>query len=34
MAFEQELYHNFSVYLSRPYFMTFAGDVSRSNRLC
>lgn len=42
MAFEQELYNNFSIYLSRPFFMTFAGDVSlrfivfksRSRRLC
>lgn len=28
MMFEQELYSNFSTYLPRPYFMTFAGDVS------
>lgn len=29
MTFEQELYNNFSLYLSKPYFMTFPGDVSR-----
>lgn len=28
MTFEQELYNNFSIYLSRPFFMTFTGDVS------
>lgn len=28
MTFEQELYNNFSIYLSKPYFLTFAGDVS------
>lgn len=28
MMFEQELYNNFSIYLPRPYFITFAGDVS------
>ncbi|XP_069556108.1 actin nucleation-promoting factor WASL-like isoform X2 [Brachyistius frenatus] len=27
VLFEQELYNNFSVYLSRPYFITFAGDT-------
>lgn len=27
MTFEQELYNNFSIYLPRPYFMTFAGDT-------
>lgn len=26
--FEQELYNNFSIYLPKPYFITFAGDVS------
>ncbi|MEQ2159276.1 hypothetical protein GOODEAATRI_021192 [Goodea atripinnis] len=26
--FEQELYHNFSISSPRPYFITFAGDVS------
>ena len=30
MMFEQELYNNFSLCLSRPYFITFAGDVSFS----
>lgn len=34
MTFEQELYHNFSIYLSKPYFMTFAGDVSRCSSSC
>jgi len=28
MMFEQELYNNFSMHLPKPYFMTFAGDVS------
>lgn len=28
MMFEQELYNNFSVYLPKSYFITFAGDVS------
>lgn len=28
MMFEQELYHNFFISNSRPYFITFAGDVS------
>ena len=28
MMFEQELYTNFSIYLPRSYFLTFAGDVS------
>lgn len=28
--FEQELYNNFSTYLPKPYFVTFAGDVSSS----
>lgn len=28
VMFEQELYNNFSIYLPRPYFITFAGDVS------
>uniref|UniRef100_A0A3Q3VVJ2 Uncharacterized protein n=1 Tax=Mola mola TaxID=94237 RepID=A0A3Q3VVJ2_MOLML len=27
MMFEQELYTNFSTYLPRPYFLTFAGDT-------
>ncbi|TWW64626.1 Neural Wiskott-Aldrich syndrome protein [Takifugu flavidus] len=27
VTFEQELYNNFSIYLSKPYFMTFAGDT-------
>ncbi|KAI3366787.1 hypothetical protein L3Q82_009447, partial [Scortum barcoo] len=27
MTFEQELYSNFNIYLSRPYFITFAGDT-------
>uniref|UniRef100_A0A3B5KGB7 WASP like actin nucleation promoting factor b n=1 Tax=Takifugu rubripes TaxID=31033 RepID=A0A3B5KGB7_TAKRU len=27
VTFEQELYSNFSIYLSKPYFMTFAGDT-------
>ncbi|CAJ1054930.1 WASP like actin nucleation promoting factor b isoform X2 [Xyrichtys novacula] len=27
MMFEQELYNNFSIYLSKPYFVTFAGDT-------
>ncbi|KAM3587268.1 uncharacterized protein V6R79_000495 [Siganus canaliculatus] len=26
LLFEQELYHNFSVYAPKPYFLTFAGD--------
>lgn len=34
MTFEQELYNNFSLYLSKPYFMTFAGDVSRRSCSC
>lgn len=29
MTFEQELYNNFSIYPSRPFFITFTGDVSR-----
>lgn len=28
VVFEQELYNNFSTYLPKPYFITFAGDVS------
>lgn len=28
MMFEQELYNNFIIYLPKPYFITFAGDVS------
>lgn len=28
MMFEQEVYNNFSMSLSKPYFITFAGDVS------
>lgn len=28
MMFEQELYNNFNVYFPKPYFITFAGDVS------
>ncbi|XP_044041432.1 LOW QUALITY PROTEIN: WASP like actin nucleation promoting factor b [Siniperca chuatsi] len=27
ITFEQELYNNFSIYLPRPYFITFAGDT-------
>ncbi|KAF1372395.1 hypothetical protein PFLUV_G00264940 [Perca fluviatilis] len=27
MMFEQELYNNFSIYLPKPYFITFAGDT-------
>lgn len=30
MMFEQELYNNFQVYCPKPYFITFAGDVSYS----
>ncbi|KAJ4924617.1 hypothetical protein JOQ06_003569 [Pogonophryne albipinna] len=26
MMFEQELYNNFSIYLPKPYFITFTGD--------
>jgi len=26
--FEQELYNSFSIYVPKPYFITFAGDVS------
>lgn len=29
MAFEQELYNNFSVSHVRPFFVAFTGDVSR-----
>ncbi|KAM9845953.1 actin nucleation-promoting factor WASL-like [Aulostomus maculatus] len=29
MMFEQELYNNFSLYLSRAYFITFSGDMSQ-----
>lgn len=32
--FEQELYHNFSTYLPKPYFVTFAGDVSSYSFFC
>lgn len=32
MTFEQELYNNISIYLPRPYFITFAGDVSLLSR--
>ncbi|XP_074554500.1 actin nucleation-promoting factor WASL-like isoform X3 [Halichoeres trimaculatus] len=27
MTFEQELYNNFTIYLPKPYFITFAGDT-------
>ncbi|XP_034529503.1 WASP like actin nucleation promoting factor b isoform X3 [Notolabrus celidotus] len=27
MTFEQELYNNFNIYLSKPYFISFAGDA-------
>ncbi|XP_058481213.1 WASP like actin nucleation promoting factor b isoform X2 [Solea solea] len=27
MTFEQELYNNFSIYVPKPYFITFAGDT-------
>lgn len=34
MTFEQELYNNFSVYVSRPFFITFTGDVSPCASSC